>query len=162
MRNEQDKAKVERMVFLKFVENAHLDYDLSTIRKGEISEPEILEPDILCKNSIGEYVAFEITELCDEKIAKISNTLKDEEKYFRTDENSLVRGIERKLTRRYTTPYPIELICYINNRTILTANILQPTILDRLKVQLNAAHPFRKIWLLSEIDEVERLWSNEQ
>ena len=33
MRNEQDKAKVERMVFLKFVENAHLDYDLSTIRR---------------------------------------------------------------------------------------------------------------------------------
>ena len=114
------------------------------------------------KNSSGEYLALDSTELCDEKIAKISNTLKDEEKYFRTDENSLVRGIERKLTRRYTTPYPIELICYINNRTILTANILQPTILDRLKVQLNAAHPFRKIWLLSEIDEVERLWSNEQ
>ena len=67
MRDDEKKAAREMQVFEDFVNRSGLPIDHQSIRKCDPPEP-----DILCKVS-GEYVAFELAEVCSPEIPRESS-----------------------------------------------------------------------------------------
>lgn len=62
--SEQTKGDLEVRIFRRFVQAAALSINPSSIEKR--TPPE---PDILCKTLEGDYLAFELVELCDPNLA---------------------------------------------------------------------------------------------
>lgn len=58
-----------------------------------------------------------------------------------------IRTVQKKLTRSYTTAYPIELIAYIDENPMFPENVWKPK-LDAFLTELPSLAPFRKIWVL--------------
>lgn len=58
-----------------------------------------------------------------------------------------IRTVQNKLTRSYTTVYPIELIAYIDENSMFPENVWKPT-LDTFLNNLPSLAPFRKLWVL--------------
>jgi hypothetical protein len=76
MRTEEDKVKVELKIFREFVTKWNLPFDLQTARK---LDPNKKQPDILCKHEIDGYIAFELVEICDPKLAQVKSQANKED-----------------------------------------------------------------------------------
>ena len=142
MGSEAHKAVRELEVFTDFVRIGALPFVIDSAEKR--TPPE---PDIICRHSHNGYVAFELVEICDPNLAEFFANPKDGNgAYIRTSDPS-PQIIRKKMRRPYTTPYPIELLCFTDGRVITPADVIIPTILPFLG---SFAHVFRKAWLLSE------------
>lgn len=141
MRTEQDKGDREREIFLKFLKLSRLPFNSETIEKRNPPEP-----DILCEHNEEGPIAFELVELCDSNIAEfLSNIAEGGVYYMRTCDPS-TKIITKKLQRSYQTKYPIELLCYTENRIFTPGNVIVPTISQLITSMKNN---FRRSWLLS-------------
>lgn len=147
-RQEGQKSIRELTAFQEFAERSHLAIVCVSIEKRK--EPE---PDILCHVSGEGYVAFELKELCDPKIAKqISYKIK-----MKSDKAPAVwaadptEGILRSaLDRKYKSDYPMELILYKGSRVVTPADV---AISVMRRVLEDASHKFRRVWFMGLPDE---------
>lgn len=147
MRTEADKAGHEEKVFREFASRVtRLRLDPGSIEKR--SPPE---PDILCRDADQGFIAFELVELCDPNLAaEITRITKsgdtDPAAIWTSDPSGMV--FTKKLSRRYQTDHPVELLCYTAGR-IVTPDDGIIAELQHLAVAV-AQSPFRRIWLLGD------------
>jgi hypothetical protein len=140
----------EREAFVSFVKRQGKESEWKEIS----SRPEP-EPDLLCVNSFGEHVAFELVSLTDPEIAKVQAAgLKAHTNAFWTSDPS-ERIVRNKLSKSYKTDaHHIELLIYTNGQIITPDDAIIPTI----EPWLNAIqHPFKRIWFMGE-HETRCLW----
>ena len=132
-RNDEKKAAREMQVFEDFVKRSGLPIDRQSIRKCDPPEP-----DMLCKVS-GEYVAFELAEVCSPEIPREISHIPPTEgvsRFIRS--GNPVSEIARKKiekSKNYRTDYPIELLFYTDGR------VVQPPDMSILSIQDSFHHP---------------------
>ena len=150
MRSEAEKGDAEISAFRAFVCLSGLSIDPNSVEKREPPEP-----DLRCRHLDGRVVTFVVVRLVDESIAEVfaagSAARTDA---FRTADPS-ERMVRRKLTRKYETDFPIELLVYTDRRLITHDGIIVP-ILERVFASV-PDHPFRRAWFMSN-GRVRPLW----
>jgi hypothetical protein len=113
MNTEAAKKERERLVFEAFIKKSGLQIGPESIQSCDPPEP-----DIVCWQENEGKIAFELTEICDEAVARVTSTIKG------SDQPVYIRGSDptwkarEKLKERYETEYPVELLCYTAGRTI--------------------------------------------
>ena len=156
MRTDAEKGEIELEFFRRFAALVDLPLDANSAEKRPPPEP-----DILCKHEQEGYIAFELVEICDPKLAQIitdaAKSAADEPVFVRTsDPSKLILG--KKLQKKYLTKYPVELLCYTNGRVITPPDVIIPTIRPLLDSEIGA---FRRVWLLGHkrgMDVVYPVW----
>jgi len=135
--NEKNKGNIEVKVFTEFVEKAEANIDINTIEKRLPPEP-----DILCRDLDGNYIAFELAELCSQEMAHLK--AKPREGTIRVDTREDVRKIttnKNKKSFKYETKHPIEILYYTSDRTHPNEDVIINSI--------NTGYSkYRKIWFL--------------
>lgn len=105
------------------------------------------EPDLLCIHSEYGFVAFELVAITDPLIATIdADAYKGSESCFSTSDPT-ERIIRKKLTRKYVTDHPIELLVYNDLLTITPDEIIKSKVIDWAG---SKSHSFKKIWFKGE------------
>ena len=137
MSSEYAKGEHEKAIFLRFLEASQLPIFRDSVEKR--APPE---PDIHCRHESEGALAFELVELCDPNLAK--SIADASESYLRTSDPSL-KIVSKKLSRKYESDAPIELLCYTEDRIITPDNVILPTIEPLLRAW---RHVFRRAWLL--------------
>ncbi|MCL6417656.1 hypothetical protein MIB92_18500 [Aestuariirhabdus sp. Z084] len=149
---EQDKGIEEVRVFEQFVRAAGLPIDIDTIRKCYPPKP-----DIRCRYHGGDWVYFELTELCDENLAKREGlhhtTTSSPDRLWLTDPAE--RIVRKKLQKRYPVSVPIELLCYKRGR-LAASDTDMVTLIRPLVAQQPG--PFVRVWFFGE-RLAQMLWS---
>jgi hypothetical protein len=147
---EAAKAERERRVFQAFIQKeTALEISPQTI---ESRRPP--EPDILCCTRGGEFMAFELAEICDSEIARRIPPKDAKEPVFIRGSDPTFRILEAKLRKTYTTACPIDLLCYNAGRVISPDDV----ILNGISRAIGTNHgQFRRIWLLA--DQCRLVWS---
>ena len=149
MSNEAKKSKVELDVFQEFTERSGLNIIPNSIEKRNPPEP-----DILCRISDGETVAFELKGIRSEVLEKlVSDSLKSggQDKLFcRGGEDAEEDKIKEAFEKHYVTEHPIELLFYTYGTSF--------TFLDNVIVTIQCCcrdsdHDFRRVWFMGRPDE---------
>ncbi len=108
MNAEEKKAKREVSVLMKFLKASELPIGTASVE----SRPPP-EPDILCSHQEEGKIAFELAEICSPEIPRaVAKMDETGVTYIRAADTSLYI-VRQKLKKRYSTVYPIELLCYI-------------------------------------------------
>lgn len=141
----------EKEAFVRFVERRHQESEWK-----EVSCRPEPEPDLLCINSLGKGIAFELVSLTDPVIAKIQAAgPKARSNAFSTFDPS-EKIVKNKLSKSYkTNAIHIELLIYTDGQIITPDAVIIPTIEPWLSA---IQHPFKYIWFMGE-RETCLLWS---
>jgi len=144
MKSEQDKGLTECDIFRSFAKRAGILIDMSSIEKRLPPEP-----DILVRGSDGQYMAFELVEICDPNIAEVlsAKDQKNSRSFFYTSDPSK-SILSKKLKRTYKTDRPVQLVCYTNGRVMTPHDVLVPTM---QRLVLVPQRCFEKIWLFTDV-----------
>ena len=148
------QSTYELAVFRRFVERINLPINLSTVVKR--SPPE---PDLLCRHASGGYIAFELSQISDQKgMEKLNHHLKNgdtDSLYIRIgtptrdgvpieEENPVVKILEKKLNKDYESKHPMELLLYSELYVLPTMDMV-----DIVKTRLEDRQiQFRRIWIM--------------
>jgi hypothetical protein len=147
MQTEARKGELELHIFLEFASRVGLSIVPSTVEKR--SPPE---PDILCQLASGEFVAFELAEACaPEFAAAMSKSVRNNVASAEGQDVS-AETVRNKLTKRYETTHPVELLLYTNGRTALRDSDIVFDVGPALSLGLGQ---FRRIWFMG--DSVQQL-----
>lgn len=130
-------AEVEIPVFREFIYYGSLALDPDSVQKREPPEP-----DLLCRTTNGEVVAFELVEICDSNLAKN----KKDGAYIRTSDPSF-DIVKSKLSKRYITDAPIELLCYTNGRVVSPDSFIAERVIPLIS---ETVFQYRRIWLFGQ------------
>lgn len=147
----QNKRANEQEVFYSFLKRQGMESEWTDVS----SRPEP-EPDLLCINSHGESVAFELVSLTDPQLARVlaAGPKAHTKAFFTSDPSEII--VRKKLGRSYkTAALHIELLIYTDGRIITPDDVLIPTIVPLLN---GIRHPFRHVWFMGE-HAIRRLWS---
>ncbi len=149
MPTSQDKATREREIFMAFCD-ARGDRQAWT-RIDSRPEPE---PDLLCTHVDQGDIAFELVAITDHRLAELASLgpRAKQSSVWTVDPTKQV--IEKKLSRRYVTNAPIDLLAYHEGLTISTDDMIIPVLVD---LAHTIQHPFRLLWYFGE-DEVRCIW----
>lgn len=142
MDNESIKKERERKVFREFANAIKLDVESSSI---ESRDPP--EPDIYYKSKDGEFLSCELSEICDSKVAEHYSSVNRQQvggvEFLRLS-NPSKNIISSKLSAKYETLRPINLLLYLAGRTATTPDIVK----EELEYQLTKTnHPYASIWV---------------
>jgi hypothetical protein len=140
MTREQRKAEMEISLFREFVTQSALPIDPQSVIKRDPPEP-----DILCLHEEEGYVAFEMMEICDSQLAKAMS--KTGEDSFLWTSDPTPKALKKKLSKKYTTNYPVELLVYTNGRVVTPDNMIIPTI---KRMSGRSKGQFKRLWFLGE------------
>ena len=142
MPDDLDKSRREVEKFYEFIARSGLSIDPSSVEKRHPREP-----DILCRLNKSEFVAFELTEICDESLARAINELskKDEpeSKYIRSG-SPVWRILKKKRGKKYDTHHPIELLVYVDGRVIDTSD----QIISKINQVFYRPGNYRRVWFM--------------
>ena len=145
MTSEASKGtEIEIPIFLEFIRHGNLSFDPASVQKRNSPEP-----DILCKATNGEVVAFELVEICDQSMAKNRGN----GAYIRTSDPSF-DIVKNKLSKHYATDAPVELLCYKNGRAVSPDSFITERVAPLLS---ESEFQYRRVWLFSR-DGVRILW----
>lgn len=136
-----DKKQLEREALLRFFDAKRLPVDRTSIEKllGE------RQPDF-CVLLGGEKVAFELTEVCAEEVAKLIAAPAGKEVPTWTGDPTM-RIVWQKMHKIYNTTLPIELLCYWRGRVVSTDEM----VLENMRRVVNSGpNPFRRVWYHGE------------
>lgn len=151
MTNEETKGQLELKVFNEFVEHSKLP--INFVRK--CNPPE---PDMLCKLG-SEYVAFEMAQISDESAKKQHQhhvKTQDPKTAFVwmgtperdgvpvTEEDPVIKILNKKLKKTYKTAYPIELLLAAGFY-FAGIDYIAPTI---RKYLVGKSIQYRRIWIM--------------
>jgi len=142
MGSDASKTELEKQALLKFIAAANYPIDVTSIEK---LDGERL-PDFSCSTTDGVRFAVEVTELCDEDIAKmidISKRVASASVWT----NSPTAILKRKMQKTYATDLPIELLCYLDGRVVDTDDMMRVKIEEIANGDTN---PFRRVWFHGE------------
>ena len=144
MSNEAKKSKVELDVFQEFTERSGLNIIPNSIEKRNPPEP-----DILCRISDGETVAFELKGIRSEVLEKlVSDSLKSggQDKLFcRGGEDAEEDKINEAFEKHYVTEHPIELLFYTYGTSFTFLGNVIPCIQE---CSHEYDHNFRRVWYM--------------
>ncbi|WP_426415059.1 hypothetical protein [Aestuariirhabdus sp. LZHN29] len=140
--SEQDKGVEEVRVFKEFVRVAGLPIEIDTVRKCYPPKP-----DIRCRYHGGEWVYFELTELCDENLAQLDGRtlLQRSDRLWVADPAE--RIVRKKLRKHYPVSRPVELLCYKRGR-LAAPDSEMLALIRPLVVQYPG--PFTRVWFFGE------------
>ena len=156
MRNEQDKARVEKGVFREFAKRAGLRLVPQSIRKGD---PDQGEPDILCEAEGEGPLAFELMELCAPDLARAMTAAeKTGRGVFTWVGHNLESEIPKKRDKIYRVDCPLELLLYTNGRAPLPDEVLRA---KAEAVVPTLQRKFRRVWLLGS-ESLELLFDRDE
>ena len=158
MSDDEKKAARELQVFEDFISRSGLPIDRQSIRKCDPPEP-----DILCKVS-GEYVAFELAEVCSPEIPRaishipqtggVSKT-KGVSNFIRSgDPVSEIAKKKIKKSKNYRTDYPdypIELLFYTDGRVVQAPDMSISSIQNSFN--RSDTGRFRRVWFMGQPNE---------
>ena len=99
MNRETEKRENELKSFLKFADRIALQIDRGSVRSGDAL---LNQPDILCTESEGSLVGFELSRLTDPLLARMVNRPVDGE-YARLGGHSIT-SLREKLGKSYSVP----------------------------------------------------------
>jgi hypothetical protein len=153
MGTEQEKGEIEVSVFREFIAQSRLPIVPTSVKKciGQAV------PDIQCEFIGGELVAFELVEVCSSELAEKIAYARAGGVFPTMAVNSPVQKIiGNKISKRYQTELPIELLCYTNGRIIDPDDAILEYLRSALKKE--AICPFRRVWLLGEKSDVYKVW----
>ena len=137
------KSANERKAFSMFAEKMGWLCDELTMS----SRPEP-EPDILFKAGVV-LIAFELVEMCDSTLAHQTALIRDTGGVFTTwTSDPTAQIIGKKLSKSYSTDYPIELLCYWNAMVISPDSQIAEEI--NLALESRSDHPFQVVWYFGE------------
>ena len=141
------KAERELKVFEEFRKRSGLPIDPESVKNREPPEP-----DIYCEIEGCGSVAFELSSLINQRLAKTNSeqTKLDtpEPVYLRLDSREAIRCICRKKREKsYSTPHPIELVLYESMRPAPPANFVIQCIRDGFQ-NGSELGPFRGVWYM--------------
>ena len=141
MRTELEKGEVEIAVFGEFARQRDLLVEDSTVKK--LQPPN---PDLSCE-ILGEgTVAFELVEICDASMARLSSRgVEANGVYLRTSDPTRA-VVEKKLRKQYQTALPVELLCYSGQVVSPDSTIIAE--IQALLTQWPSPFQFRRVWLL--------------
>jgi hypothetical protein len=144
MTSEEAKAKMEREVFLEFIQMVGLP-----AVPGSVESRKPREPDILCHLLGGEQVAFELLEIVDQDVARmVSEAVRGREvSGVWHGDPTLDKVREKLIEKRYETPHPKELLAY-RNVMLTPPDVWMPMFEVRLKELLDRS-TFRRIWVVN-------------
>ena len=149
MRSEHAKGKNEIDVFCAFVSAGKIPYALSAVVK-RVPRP----PDMFFVHESDGPIAFELVEICDPRLAEFNATVKEGGAYYMRTADPSAQIVKKKLSRKYQTNYPIELLCYTAGRVVSPANFIISTIRPLFRAR---RHAFCRAWLLSR-GRVHEVW----
>lgn len=143
MGSDASKTAAELDALRRFIEAEKYPIDLASIKKLEGSS----KPDFYCKTLTGQELAFELTALCAEELARMiarAGQVPDAFTWTGDPTEGIVRG---KMHKTYDTSLPVELLCYWDGRTVSTDDMIVPTI----EMVVNSGrNPFRRVWYHGE------------
>ncbi|MBL0304435.1 MAG: hypothetical protein IPQ23_22540 [Cytophagaceae bacterium] len=153
MTSEESKAKAEREVFLEFVQMAGLP-----VVPGSVESRRPPEPDILCRYVHGEQVAFELVDLVDEDLARVTAQAIQGQGPGGTwfADPTLERVRVKLVEKRYQSPFPIELLAY-GDETMDPKSIWMPKFEQRLRDLVDASS-FRRLWVANMTGRERGVW----
>ena len=148
MTDNKEKSLRECNVFLKFITRSGLPIDPDSMEKHHPPEP-----DILCRLGTGDPVAFELVEMCDNKIAETVSILgknSDADPLYLRTVDPTDGILKNKRAKQYQTNHPIELLCYTDGRTVTPPD----QIISKIRLYYdNDDHQFRRVWFMGQEDE---------
>ena len=107
------------------------------------------EPDLLCRFSDGESVAFELKKICSEILEKgCSDSLKSGDQdglFFRGDEKPEEEKIKEAFKKHYVTEHPVELLFYPCDASFTFPGNVIPYIQE---CSHEYDHDFRRVWYM--------------
>ncbi len=152
MADRHEQMERELKVFTEFTERSSL-----RIVPASVAKRNPPEPDILCQIEGRGEVAFELSALRDQKSAKITSDLVKEDMpdkipYWRYDSRKAIRHVcQKKRSRTYKTPHPIELILY-SDGPLAPADVVVPLILSAFRYG-SCLGPFQRVWFMGSPNE---------
>ena len=148
MTDDKEKSLRECNVFLEFITRSGLPIDPDSVEKRHPPEP-----DILCRFGAEDPVAFELVEMCDNKIAERVSYLgknRDADPGYLRTAGSIDLILKKKRAKQYQTNYPIELLCYTDGQIIT----LPDQIISKIRLYYdNDHHQFRRVWFMGQEEE---------
>ena len=142
---DEEKAARERLVFRAFLDKSGLLIDAATVE----SRPPP-EPDIYCVHRDDGPAVFELVELRDSDLAKLTSRL--------TKSGGGVAGLwtsdptpdifRSKLGKTYQAGVPVDLLVYTDGALVTPDDVILPN-LERL-IDAHGRGPFRRIFLMGE------------
>jgi hypothetical protein len=142
---DEEKAARERLVFRAFLDKSGLPIDPATVESR--SPPE---PDIFCMHRDDGPTVFELVELRDCDIAKLTSRLIKSGGgvggLWTSDPTPAI--ILRKLGKSYRADLPVDLLIYTDGALITPDDVILPT-LEHL-IEVHGRGSFRRIWLMGE------------
>jgi hypothetical protein len=145
MGSDASKTAAELDAFRRFIEAEKYPIDVASIKKLEGSN----KPDFFCRTLPGEELAFEVTALCAEDLARMIARAGQEPDAFTWTSDPTERIVRGKMHKSYDMDLPIELLCYWDGRTVSTDDMIVPTI----EAMVNSGrNPFRRVWYHGEED----------
>ena len=144
MPDDKDKSQREVQTFHEFIPRSGLLIDPCSVEKRQPPEP-----DILCWVNGTGHVAFELTEICNERIARAINELpkqdNSESELIRLDpRNPILRILKEKQENKYETPYPVELLV-CGGRTFTPGHLIKSEIERVFSFRFGG---FQRVWLM--------------
>lgn len=124
--------------------SAKLLIDYSSIEKAYGER----QPDFVCRTLSGEEIAFELTAVCSEEVAKlIARAVVGKEVSATYTVDPTERIVRQKMHKVYDTQLPVELVCYWDARVVSTEEM----ILEKIHRTANSGpNPFRRVWFHGE------------
>lgn len=147
MTREDEKATYEMEVFAAFLKKAPVEIDRSSIRNGD---PNLGEPDVVCRSSAGMEVGYELGRLIDPNLAQVVNRWEPQNaEYVRTTDSSSDIA-RRKIKKSYSVNFPVELLLYKEYPMITPDNVIIPT----LEPVFSVNHTYARVWFMGDSIEV--------
>jgi hypothetical protein len=134
----EKKQERERHVFQKFIRTSKLP-----IFPESVESRLHPEPDILCLDAEEGHIAFELTEICAEELARKLSAIDKEEFGLVRSQDPSWSVLRKKLRKSYQTSHPVELLCYVG-RALSADSQIRATI--QPLIDMNNGQ-FRRIWL---------------
>lgn len=135
----------ELAVFADFMQRSGLPIDPLSVKKCD-------GPDIRCTHAVEGPIAFELSEVCAEDLAKLTANPASFEKRFTWSSDPSEKVLRNKLKKNYVADCPIELLLYTNGRVITPDETIVATLRPVLECRNGV---FRRVWLLGEADVYE-------
>jgi hypothetical protein len=143
MGSDEEKTALELDALRKFIAAEGYPIELESLEKLR----GMRKPDFTCRPLSGERLAFEVTSLCAEEVARMIARTPDESGVSFWTGDPTARIVRTKMHKNYDTDMPIELLCYWDARTVSTDDMIVPTI----EAVSNAGrNPFRRVWYHGE------------
>lgn len=146
------KASVERDIFAAFARRlGEQEFWTSIESKGPP------KPDLICQHRTFGAIAFELVAITDPQLAEINAGRKRYCGQGLWTEDPTQRIIRKKLSRKYESEHPIELLIYSDSLVITPDAIIMETAANWLG---SKEHPFRRAWFMGE-SETCKIWQND-